>query len=90
MEFDDPMNDRYVAPFDFEDDDFADANRIVLVIGKKEEIAAIEGRFHAAAQDDDNGALAACYHHQALPDHERRRDDHAEVEDLIVELKATV
>lgn len=42
----------------------------------------MEGRFHAATEDDHNRRLTAGDHHQALPDHQRRGDDHSEAQYL--------
>lgn len=48
--------------------------------------AAARGRPAAVPEHHHDGALAARHHHQPLPDHERGRDDHAEVQHLVVEL----
>lgn len=40
-------------------------------------------------EDDDDRTFAMCQHHQAFPYHQRRRDDHAKIEDLVVQLQET-
>jgi len=82
----DAMNDRDLPALDLEDDDFPDSDGLLSVIGEEKQIAAVESRLHGTGQNHHNRRLATSYHHQSLPDHQRRRDDHAKVEDLVVQL----
>lgn len=86
VDLDHPMHNGYVASANLEHDDVADAHRLLGVIGEEQQVAALEGRLHAAGQHHDDRRLAVGGHHQALPDHQRRGDDHAEAQHLEEEL----
>jgi len=90
VDFENAVDNGYLAAFYFKDDDVADPDRRLSVVGEQEQVAAVEGRLHAAAENDHYGALGACHHHQAFPDHQRRGDDHGKVKHLVVELLRSV
>lgn len=57
-------------------------HRVVQV----QDIAALEGRLHAAAEHHDDGRLALRVDHEPLPDHERREHHHGQVQALVGQL----
>lgn len=46
VNFYDPVYDRDLATFHFEDDNFSDVNWVLLVVCEKEQVTAIECRLH--------------------------------------------
>jgi len=80
------MDDGDFSAFDFEDDDFSDSDGFLAMIGEEKEIAAMKRRLHRSRQHHHDRRLATRHHHQSLPYHERRGDDHSEIENLIIQL----
>ena len=76
------ISTRIYAVLDLEDDDLAHPDRVRLVV-EKQDVTALEGRFHAAAKHDDYGRFALRQEHEAFPDHQGRKHDHGEVEALV-------
>lgn len=66
MHFEHPVHDWNVAALEFEHADLAHADRVGFVAEPQEEnVAALVGGLHAAAEHDDHGAVAASEDHQA-------------------------
>ena len=51
------ISTRIYAVLNLEDDHFSDSYRVGLVV-EEQDVAALEGRFHAAAKHDDYGRFA--------------------------------
>src|SRR4051812_35782558 len=66
VQFDHSMHDGDVAAFDAEHGDVAGADRIALVVGEEEQIAAVERRLHAATEHHHDWTFAARHDHQPL------------------------
>lgn len=48
MEFKYSVHNGYVSALDFENNDLAHSHRLVLIIGKEEQIASVKRRLHTA------------------------------------------
>ena len=76
------ISTRIYAVLNLEDDDLAHPDRVRLVV-EEQDVAALERRLHAARENHDDRRLALRQEHQSFPDHQRRKDDHREVEALV-------
>jgi hypothetical protein len=90
MQLNDSVNNWNVSSFNFKHNDFTNANRLFGIVGKEQQVTSVESRFHRSAQHDYDGRFASGHDHQALPDHESRRDDHTEAQDLVEKLQKFV
>jgi len=86
VDLDDSMDDGDFSAFDLEDDDLADSDGFLAMIGEEKQIASMESRLHGSRQHHHDRRLASRHHHQSLPYHECGGHDHSKVENLIVQL----
>lgn len=75
------MHDGDILAADIIHDDLADVGA-GRAVPEEQQVAALEGGFHAAGQHDDDGRGRAGHDGQALPDHEGAGQDEGEVEQL--------
>ena len=76
------ISTRIYAVLDLEDDHLPDADRVRLVV-EEQDVAALEGGLHAAAEHHDDRRLAFREEHQSFPDHQRAEYNHGQVEALV-------
>lgn len=70
------MHNGYVLAPDVIDHNLADVRVLYEVsVPQEEEVASLEGGFHAAGEDDDDGGGRVAGDREALPHHEGGRED---------------
>lgn len=79
---DDTVHNWNIATANFEHHNVSHSNRFILRIREEQQVTTEESRLHAAGQNDDDGWFTVGGEHQPLPDHQRRRYNHAEAEHL--------
>ena len=57
MDFDDPVNNRYVTTFDLEHEYLSGLDGLVLIVGEEQKVSTIEGRLHAATRGRKKGDM---------------------------------
>lgn len=75
------MHNRYILPPHIIHHDLADLS-LGRSVPEKEQVSALEGRFHAAGEDYDYGGGGVGEDGEAFPEHEGCGEDEGEVEDL--------
>jgi hypothetical protein len=76
------MHNGNIAATDSEDNNFAGSNLLILVVAKNKQVATVEGWLHRSGEYNNNGTFASSNNHHSLPNHESRRNNHGEVQDL--------
>jgi len=77
-----PMHNGYILPFDIVDYYLADLS-CGISIPEEEEVATLEGRFHAAGEDDNDGGRGVGCYAEGFPEHKGCAEHEGEVEDLL-------
>jgi hypothetical protein len=67
MDCDDTVDYWYFSVFNFEYNNFTTPDRILLIVGKEEEITTEERWFHAPTQNHNNGAFTTGDDHETFP-----------------------